>query len=266
MNHHIMNKILKSMSLIKKYPEVRQSRLEHFSGTWQNSLSFLVAFNRTNYGCMNARANADNSGGKFLEYNSDPVCLDVPKMTSQLDFELSETQSEDSPDKSIYFVRVIYNGESLGICVDSKDEYKKPMSERVFKIYCPLDEFSALMRQQVTLRSYQAICASEQKDKKDLDDDMWRKLTEKAKIEFILYGSVFAFQIVLSMILCWYLGQSSKDLVIKAFDEEYGDLPASERFSLKPKTKSQVTPRKRKFGLGLKKKKSLSNTNVENPV
>jgi hypothetical protein len=82
MNHHIMAKILRSMSLKRKYPEVRQANLEHFSGTWQNTLSFLVAFNRTNYHCMNVRARADNYNGKFVEYNNDPNCFDVPKMTS----------------------------------------------------------------------------------------------------------------------------------------------------------------------------------------
>lgn len=147
MNHHIMTKILRSMRLIRKYPDVRQARMEHFAGTWQNSLSFLVALNRTSYHCMVSRAKVDNVKSNRLKYNNDPVCLDVPKMTSEIDFELSEMQTDDSSSKSKYFVRVIYNGESLGVCVDSKEEYKKPMSDRIFKIYCPLDEFSDLMKQ-----------------------------------------------------------------------------------------------------------------------
>lgn len=147
MNHHIMLTITRQMSLMRKYPDVRMANLHHFSGTWQNTLSFLVAFNRTNYGCLNQRARVDNLNGKFVEYDNDPTCYDVPKMTSELDFELSKSEAEDDSEKLIYFVRVIYNGESIGLCVDNQAEYKKPMSERIFKIYCPLDDFLLLMRQ-----------------------------------------------------------------------------------------------------------------------
>jgi hypothetical protein len=173
MNHHLVSKIIHQMELVKKYPEVRQARFSHFSGTWQNSLSLLVAFNRTNYKCLRRRARLDGRKGSRVEYDNDPVCFDVPKMTSEINFEMSETQDEEDESKMNYFVRVSYNGESIGLCVNNEDEYKKKMPQRMFKIYCPIDEFTTLMRQNVTLPSYQAVCANEEQEEKEVDIDLW---------------------------------------------------------------------------------------------
>ena len=65
----------------------------------------------------------------------------MPKQSSEIDFELSSSRNPEDVNKLDYFVRVIYNGESLGVCTDGKEEYKKPFKERIFKIYCPLEEF-----------------------------------------------------------------------------------------------------------------------------
>jgi hypothetical protein len=127
MNHHIISKIISEMSLIRKYPKVQQARFNHFSGLWQNTLNLLVAFNKTSYTCLKQKEASAKKEEKLV-HNNDPYCLEVPKSTSELDFELSAIEEDGkNVNQSSYSVRVIYNGESLGLCVDSPEEYRKPI-------------------------------------------------------------------------------------------------------------------------------------------
>lgn len=210
------------MKMIRQYPDVKQSRFVHFAGRWKNVLSLLVAFNKTSYECLEDRFFYDNRNSKFLKYDSDPNCLDVPKMASEIDFELTMNDDEENTSKrKTHYVRVIYNGESLGICPQSQSEYNKPIQKRAFKIYCPLDEFSALMSRHVVLPSYQAVCARDSLDLREKDNDLWLKLAEESKLAVLKYLLIFLVQAGVLGVVIYMKMRSSKDVVVTALDEIY---------------------------------------------
>jgi hypothetical protein len=99
------------------------------------------------------------------------------------------------------------------------------------------------------------VCAADKKEHKEQDDDMWEKMEKNAKMQFYILAGIFGAQVLITMLVCWWRGQSSKDVVIRAFDEQFGEQASSERFSLK--TKSPVkSDRKRRFSIGGNKKSS----------
>lgn len=74
---------------------------------------------------------------------------------------------------------------------------------------------------------------------------MWRKLVENARKEFTLFGILFLIQIALCICLCWFKGQSSKEVALRAFDEEFRELVTSERTNKPTKQPSKSSNGKR---------------------
>ena len=238
-----MSTLVHQMKMVRLYPNIKQPRFVHFAGRWKNVLSLLVAFNKTSYECLENRFFSDNLNSKFLKYDNDPNCLDIPKMASEMDFELTMNDEEETSQKhKSHYVRVIYNGESLGICPQSQSEYQKPLNKRSYKIYCPLDEFSAIISQKVVLPSYQAVCARESLPLKELDDDFWRKFIEESKITILKYGFILLVQLAVLGLIIWMKLKSSKEVVVTALDEVF---ERAQKFHLQ---RSEAASRVRKFG------------------
>ena len=210
MNHHLVTKIIEQMKLYKKYMYYDMSQIIHFSGTWQNTLSLLASFNRTSSACLRKRAILDNYSGKKLVQDNDPFCLDVPKMSSQLYFELNEASdlyasgndSKDNLQDEDYFLRVIYNGKPLGICVDNNEEYKKPIRERIFKIYCPLDQFISLMEEQIILKSYKQLCSTDIPKKAVKTDHLLSEQKREIKMTVYICSAILIIQVLIMLYLC----------------------------------------------------------------
>ena len=244
MNTHLISQIINSMEFIRKYPEVKQASFNHFSGSWQNTLSLLVAFNKTSYACLKSRASQDNTKGKYLEQDNNPWCLDVPTLTSEIDFELSvvDTENAQESNRKDYNVRVVYKGETLGLCVDSNTEYSKEISHRVFKTYCPLDEFISLMAQQVILPNYQLACSVDTQAKLEKNHDLWIKLVKEAKYMYYIFGYIFSAQFALVIgIFCFKL-KSNKNVAI---EQMFNVFDAEEKSKLNNAERSLITRTRR---------------------